>query len=132
MPWSPHRDSPATSNARNTDGEELITAYAVHRPDGLWSVLLINKDPKQSFQTNVFFRDPLSRSTGRFHGRVDTIQYSSKQYVLGGTAGNPYPVRAEEPDHRGIQSSLSRPPQFFLPPYSLTVIRGALGPFRLQ
>jgi hypothetical protein len=127
-----HEIYPATSNVRNGEGQELIAAYAVHRPDELWSLLLINKDPKRAFQTGVIFRNPLSRSTGGFLGRLDTFQYSSKQYVLGGTAGNPYPVRAEEPDHRVIQSSPSRPPQVSLPPYSLTVIRGALGPLRLK
>ena len=30
-----HEIYPATSNVRNAEGEELITAYAVHRPDGL-------------------------------------------------------------------------------------------------
>jgi len=120
-----HEIYPATSNVRNAEGEELITAYAVHRPDGLWSVLLINKDPRRAFQTDVIFRNPLSRSTGGFLGRVDTFQYSSKQYVLGGTATNPFPVRADDPDHKLIQSSDPKPRLISLPPYSLTVIRGA-------
>ncbi len=122
-----HEIYPATSNVRNAEGEELITAYAVHRPDGLWSVLLINKDPKRAFQTDVIFRNPLSRSIGGFHGRVDTFQYSSKQYLLGGTPNNPYPVRANEPDHRVIQSSPQKLILISLPPYSLTVIRGGLS-----
>jgi hypothetical protein len=123
-----HEIYPATSSVHNAEGEELITAYAVHRPDGLWSVLLINKDPKRAFQTDVVFRNPLSRSTGGFLGRVDTFQYSSKQYLLGGPPNNPYPTRADEPEHRVIQSSLPRPSQVSLPPYSLTVIRGGISP----
>lgn len=123
-----HEIYSATSNVRNADGEELITAYAVHRPDGLWSLLLINKDPKRYFQANVMFRNVLSGSTGGFEGRVEIFQYSSKQYLLGGTATNPYPVRADEPEHSIIQSTHSKRAQISLPPYSLTVIRGGLSP----
>jgi hypothetical protein len=122
-----HEIYPATSNVRNKDGEELITAYAVHRPDGFWSLLLINKDPKRSFQTNVIFRNPLSRSSiGGFNGRLDTFQYSSKQYVLGGTPTDPHPVKADQPENRVVQTR--EPTRITLPPYSLTVVRGQLSP----
>jgi hypothetical protein len=120
-----HEMYTATSNARNAEGEELITAYAVHRPDGLWSVLLINKDPKRAFQTDVVFRNAAG-AVGAFDGRLDIFQYSGKQYLLGGPAGNPHPVRADEPEHRVIESSMRNRKQFSLPPYSLSVIRGAL------
>ena len=120
-----HEIYPASSNVRNGNGDEMITAYAVHRPDGLWSLLLINRDPKRSFQTNVVFRKAPSDSSA-FVGRVDIFQYSSKQYLLGGPANNPYPIRADEPEHRVIQSSGVKPAQISLPPYSLTVVRGAL------
>lgn len=127
-----HEIYPATSNERNADGEELISAYAVHRPDGLWSLLLINKDLRRSFQTNVVFRMPPSGGTGGLGGPLDVFQYSSKQYVLGGPASNPYPVRADDPDHKVVQASRSRLTQISLPPYSLTVIRGELSPLWIR
>ena len=127
-----HEIYPATSSVHNADGEELITAYAVHRPDGLWSLLLINKDPKRSFQTNVIFRNPRSRSTAGFHGRIDTFQYSSKQYVLGGNPNNPYPLKADEPENRIVQTRFPGPTQITLPPYSLTVVRGGLSPLWIK
>src|SRR5882672_7170796 len=120
-----HEIYPATSNVHNAEGKELITAYAAHRPDGLWSVLLINKDPKRAFQTNVIFRTP-GRADEGFDGRLEAFQYSGKQYRLGGPSGDPYPVRAEEPEHRVIESSRTKPAEISLPPYSLTVIRGGL------
>ena len=122
-----HDIYPATSDARNSKGEELITSYAVRRPDGLWSLLLINKDPQRSFETNVIFRKASSQSTGTFDGQLDVYQYSGRQYLLGGPARNPYPVKADEPEHRMIETSRLRPIQIALPPYSLTVIRGALN-----
>ena len=126
-----HQIYPASSNVRNARGEELITAYAVHRPDGLWSVLLINKDPERAFQTNVIFRNAASGSNA-LEGGVDIFQYSSKQYLLGGPAANPYPIRADEPEHRVIQSSRLKPAKISLPPYSLTVVRGGLDPIGNQ
>jgi hypothetical protein len=120
-----HEIYPVSSNVRNGNGDEMITAYAVHRPDGLWSLLLINRDTKRSFQTSVVFRKATSDSSA-FVGRIDIFQYSSKQYLLGGPANNPYPVRADEPEHRVVQSPRETPTQISLPPYSLTVVRGGL------
>jgi hypothetical protein len=121
-----HEIYPAVSDVRNGNGDQLITAYAVHRPDGLWSLVLINRDPQRSFQTNLVFRTT-SRSNS-FAGQVDIFQYSSKQYLLGGPANNPYPIQADEPEHRVIQSSRRKPTPISLPPYSLTVVRGGLEP----
>ena len=126
-----HEIYPATSNVHNAEGEELITAYAVHRPDGLWSLLLINKDPKRAYETSIVFRNGAG-TAGGFGGRLERFQYSSKQYLLGGPSGNPYPVRTDEPEHKVLQSSHSRPPQISLPPYSLTVIRGGLSSLRIR
>jgi hypothetical protein len=127
-----HEIHPATSDARNSKGEELITAYAVSRPDGLWSLLLINKDPQRSFETNVIFRKASSGSTGGFDGQLDVYQYSGRQYLLGGPARNPYPLKADEPEHRMIEVSRLRPAQIALPPYSLTVIRGRTSPIWIK
>ena len=122
-----HEIYPASSDVLNAGGEALITAYAVHRPDGVWSVLLINKDPEHAYLTTTVFRRIASSSIGRFVGPVEIYQYSGKQYVLGGPVNDPYPIKADEPEHRIIQSSPLRPASISLPPYSLTVIRGPLG-----
>ncbi|HVS20851.1 MAG TPA: hypothetical protein VHD88_03335, partial [Pyrinomonadaceae bacterium] len=123
----PHEIYPAVSNVRNKDGEELVTAYAVHRPDGLWALLLINRDPNRVFQASVIFRNTSSGSVRGFEGPLDLYQYSSQQYLLGGPPDNPYPVKADEPEHRIVQSRHLAGPQISLRPYSLTVLRGALS-----
>jgi hypothetical protein len=115
-----HEVYPANSDVKDENGNQLITAYAVHRPDGLWSVLLINKDPKRSYETMVGFRQ--AGAVRGFDGQVEFFQYSSKQYLLGGPLNNPYPVRTDEPEHKLIQSSA----RIDLPAYSLVVIRGSL------
>jgi hypothetical protein len=123
----PHEIYPAASDVLNGNHDQMITAYAVHRPDGLWALLLINRDPNRAFQTIVVFRNTSSGSVASFDGPLDLYQYSAQQYILGGTPDNPYPVGSEEPAHKIIQSSDSQTTQISLPPHSLTVIRGALG-----
>jgi F5/8 type C domain-containing protein len=111
----------AGSDIKDANGNEVITAYAVHRPDGLWSLLLINKDPKRSFDAQLLSRNDPGKGNSLIKTPIDLYQYSEEQYLLGGPANNPYPVRAEDPVHKVVES-LS---EITLPPYSLTVLRGA-------
>lgn len=112
----------ASSDVRDADGNEIITAYAVKRPDALWSILLINKDSKRSFNATVNFRPQSKLST--FRGAIEIFQYSGKEYELGGTADDPHPTRAKDPEHKVLKSTRSNPFQVSLPAYSLTIIRG--------
>jgi hypothetical protein len=118
-----HEMYQASCDVRDANGNELITAYAVHRPDGPWSLLLINKDPKRSFNVQVVSRNDSLKGNSIVKAPIDLYQYSEEQYLLGGPANNPYPVRAEDPVHKVVES-LS---DITLPPYSLTVLRGALS-----
>src|SRR5437660_8245645 len=119
-----HEIYQAVSDVRDRNGQPLVTAYAVHRPDGLWSVLLINKDPERAYLTTQIFQNNASGSIESFAGQLDLYQYSRKQYVLGGPPNKPYPIKADEPEHRTITSLAVTP--ISLPPYSLTVLRGKL------
>jgi hypothetical protein len=119
-----HEIYPATSSVHNADGEELITAYAVHRPDGLWSLLLINKDPKHAYSVSVGFRMTSQQEVSTFKGQVDLFQFSGTQYQLNSDPNNPSPIKAEPPEHRVIRSVEST---IVLPAYSLTVLRGVIS-----
>lgn len=98
---------------------KTVTAYAVHRPDGLWSVLLLNKDPAQTYEVEVEFRKA-NRELG-YTTPVEQFQYSSAQYLLDNDSSNPAPIK-NEPPLLTIQNRDS----FVLPPYSLTVLRGRI------
>ncbi len=102
----------------------LVTSYAVFRPDGLWSIMLINKDPNNVHKVRIRFRDVHSGSSPQFAGPVDVYQYSRTQYELSAEKGRPYPIRSEPPEHTR-QKEASK--LFELPPYSLTVIRGSVA-----
>ena len=105
-----------------------VTAYAVHRPDDLWSVLLINKDPQQSYSMQVRFRSHNRIPVYTFAAPMERFQYSSAQYVLNNDKSNPIPIKNDAPSftllNRGNANWIE------LPPYSLTVLRGRLKQMR--
>ena len=47
----------AASDAFDTKGVPRVTAYAVHRPDGQWALLLVNKDKSRPHQVTVVLQD---------------------------------------------------------------------------
>jgi hypothetical protein len=121
----PHEIYAASSDVRDDSGNVLVTAYALRRPDGLWSLLLINKDPKDSRDLTLVFRNGVGRAV-KLVSPIDVYQYSEAEYVLGGPAKDPYPIRAQEPSHRVIDSARSSDPRIILPPNSMTIVRGNL------
>jgi F5/8 type C domain len=111
----------AGSDLKNDNGEQIVTAYAVHRPDGLWSLMLVNKDPNQAHEVNFVFRK--EAGTSGFVAPLAVVQYSSQQYQLTSDRDNPRPLKSDPPARftTGPQMPLN------LPPYSLTVVRGAVN-----
>ncbi len=121
----PHEIYPAASDVLNGNRDQVITAYAVHRPDGLWALLLINRDPNRAFQTSVIFRNETDGSLSRFTGPIDLFQFSEAQDQLNSDRNNPFPIKAEPPKQSKIPADSNW--TLNLPPHSLTVIRGALS-----
>jgi hypothetical protein len=120
-----HEIYPVSLNLRHKESESLLTAYSVHRPDGLWSLLLINKDPRRSYRVQVRFQNETTGNMTSFAGPVDLFQFSPAQYALSDDQNNPHPLKAEPPVHMVTPGAPGE--TFELPAYSLTVIRGA-GP----
>lgn len=102
--------------------DPLVAAYAVHRPDGQWAVMLINKDHEEPRKLILAFLDQVNDQRLDFEGVVDVYQYSRKQYELNGDLLSPRPIRDEPPEHREMRAAPDVP--FEVPAYSLTVIRG--------
>lgn len=119
----PHEVYPAASDIRNSQGQALVTAYAVHRPDGQWALMLINKDPKNSWTVRVRFLNTLTKELALFHGPIDLYQYSSAQYVWHADKSRGRPVKDLPPQH--IDMTAAANTSFKLPPFSLTIVRGA-------
>jgi len=107
---------PVSSNKKNENGEELISAYALLCPDSTWSLMIVNKDPKRSFKVNVDVEKQNQMTS--LHLPVICYQYSNKQYQWLADAENSHPLKTLPPEEKIIQQGLIE-----LPPYSLTVVR---------
>jgi hypothetical protein len=99
-------------------GAPTITAYAVHRPDGEWAVILINKDPSRSATVRLRFRAGDRRMT--FAGTTDLYRFGRAQYAWRAAGPDGAPVRSRPPGHLRVAAGAD----VALPPWSLTVVRG--------
>jgi hypothetical protein len=117
-----HRLYGASSDIRDGSGRQIVTAYAVRRPDRKWAVMLVNKDPDHAYSVRVGFAG--RQAMGRpFHGNAEIYQYSSEQYAWQSDGGDGQPSRSDPPRHFAIGGADA----FYLPPFSLTVARGMIA-----
>jgi hypothetical protein len=112
-----------TKNGAHKVTRPTVTAYAVRRPDKLWALLAINKDPKRAAQLSVQFKIPGAQQPVSFVGKVETIQFSRAQYLWHADGPNGHPIRSLPPMQFTREASSS----YELPPYSLTVVRGKVA-----
>jgi hypothetical protein len=115
-----------SSNATDSAGHELVRAYAVRRPDGRVSLLLLNVSPSQPYNISVRLteRSAGSISSRSLEGPLQMWQLSVADYRWkpGGASG--HPVRDLPPAHAVLPSGSS---VMRLPPYSITVVAGRPG-----
>ncbi|HEV7703869.1 MAG TPA: hypothetical protein VGO46_06225, partial [Gemmatimonadaceae bacterium] len=98
--------------------DTLLSAFAVKRPDGKWSVLLVNRDATRS--RTVRLRLSGNTDAAAITGLHDEWLFSRAQYRWrpDGENGQPNPDRP--PKHRTTRSDA-----IVLPPYSLALVRGS-------
>ena len=70
----------AVSDISDGAGHKLVTAYAVHRPDGEWSLLIINKDQENAHSVKISFDDVVQAGAGYFSGPVTVKTFGKAQY----------------------------------------------------
>ncbi|HTD58831.1 MAG TPA: hypothetical protein VK672_08050, partial [Solirubrobacteraceae bacterium] len=110
-----------SSSATDGAGHRLVRAYALRRPDGSMSVLLLNVSPGQPY--DVSLRMSTERSAGgsseAIQGPLQEWQLSASNYrwKAGGQAGHPSPDMPPAHVVLPTGSSVVR-----LPPYSITVV----------
>ena len=112
-----HELYPATPHIASA-GDTLLSAFAVKRPDGKWSVLLVNRDDARSRTVRL-------RLSGESHavpitGVHDEWLFSRAQYRWRDAGANGHPSTDRSPKHRTTRSGV-----IVLPPYSLAVVRGS-------
>ena len=129
LEWVQHRAGihhmvPSSSDITDADGNLLVTSYAVRRPDGTWSLMLVNRDETHPHTVRVVFQDAQSKRTAPFSGPVTFVSFGSEQYVWINDGPNSHP----DPDHPPVATLLQGPPSTFtLPKASITVLRGRVA-----
>lgn len=120
-----HRVFRATSDARDSFGNLMITAYVLERPDGQWSVMLINKDRERAHGVQIRFADSEGKSDRYFDGQVNRITFGADQYQWRPNREN---GRAD-PDGPQAKSTVTggKDAVYSLPKASITVLRGKIG-----
>jgi hypothetical protein len=119
-----HQLFPAEADVRDDAGHVLVTAYAVKRPGGEWSLMLINKDPSNTQAVKVDFADANDKSTEHFTGPVTMVTFGAEQYVWHSEG----PRSHADPDGPPATKSLNMKGResFSLPKASVTVLRGKI------
>lgn len=75
-----HKLYKATSDVKDDSGNILVTAYPVERPDGNWSVMLINKDENNDHDIKVSFTGGVGTESRYFTGTVDRVVFGPSEY----------------------------------------------------
>ena len=116
-----HRLFHAASDIKDKDGHVLVTAYAVLRPDGQWSLMLINKDYDNPHTVSIQFHDDDAKEDRSFTGPVARITFGKEQYTWHSAMRDGY----ADPDGPAARSTLpAGTDHFMLPAASMTVLRG--------
>jgi hypothetical protein len=139
---SEHQVFAAKSDVEDGAGHDLVTAYAVKRPDGKWAVMAVNRDQQNAHKVRISFGGPADKET-RFTGQVETSTFGSAQYqwhpaqtrfmAHAEDSGKPTIVAttrgSADPDGPIVHDKVNadKNTMYDLPAASVVVIRGNIG-----
>ena len=117
----PHKLFSASTDLKDGTGHVLVTAYPVQRPDGEWSIMVINKDPSNPQTVRLVFDDETGRHNP-FSGPVTMTTFGSEQYAWRSEGPQSHP----DPNLPPVNITLQAGPGFTLtlPKASISVLRG--------
>src|ERR1700733_1730121 len=127
-----HKLFAATSDVTNGAGHTLVTAYAALRPDGQWSLMVVNKDQENAHEGKILVVGPKAGGSGGaagsdagFEGTVDVVTFGAAQYQWHAAPAGGH----ADPDGPAARSTVNAnaSTKFTLPAASVTVLRGKLG-----
>jgi len=114
-----HKLYPATCDLKDSAGHTLVTGYATRRPDGLFSLMLINKDQSNPHEVRL----ELDQTGESFNGAISLITFGSEQYMWKSDGPNGHPEPNDPPFSRTLKAGAN---SILLPKASVTVLRGGV------
>ena len=117
-----HQIFHVSSDVKDTDGNILVTAYAVLRPDGDWSLLVVNRDHDNAHPVRIVFRDSVSNSQRYLFGPIAQFTFGAAQYQWHPDGAKSF----AHPDGPPVESTITADAQtsYEVPKASVMVIRG--------
>jgi len=113
----PHRLWAAAGETRDAQGRPMVLAYALRRPDGALSVMLLNRDDDAAHVMTLRLKE--AGGTARFPGNsASVVQYSPAQYEWLDLGVNSHPARDRPP----VRFRIAPDAPVRLPAMSLTVV----------
>jgi hypothetical protein len=120
-----HQLFQASSDVTDASGNVLVTAYPMKRPDGRWSIMLVNRDPDHDHAVKVDFANTETKQHVFFSGTVSqtTLGQAQYQWHPGGEMGH------ANPDGPPSKSTVNGGTDtlYELPKASVTVLCGHIG-----
>jgi len=130
LEWVQHKAGvhvmfPAATDIKDAEGNLLVTSYAVRRPDGNWSLMLVNRDETNAHAVRVIFDDAKNKRQESFSGPVTFVTFGGEQYVW----INDGPYSHADPDHAPVVTTIKGDAGtvYTLPKASITVLRGKVA-----
>jgi hypothetical protein len=120
-----HQLFPAASDVKDDAGHTLVTVYAVKRPGGEWSLMLINKDPTNAHDVNIEFVNSAAKQVAHFGGATTFVTFGAEQYIW-----HPDGQKSHaDPDGPALKKDLNikSGEAITLPKASVTVVRGGIS-----
>jgi F5/8 type C domain len=120
-----HQLYPATADLQDEAKHELITAYAVKRPDGEWSVLLINKDPSNDHAVSFAFENDGKQVSSGFSSPVKMVTFGAAEYAWHPSGATSHADPDGPPKRGNVEWKEGQ--KVLLPKASITVLTGKVG-----
>ena len=120
-----HELYPAAGDLQDEAKHDLITAYAVKRPDGEWSLLIINKDPTNAHAVKIAFDDDQQGAAMQFSGPVKMVTFGAAEYVWHSSGATSH-ADPDGPPKRSVVD-LKSGQTVLLPKASVSVLTGKVS-----
>jgi hypothetical protein len=126
LEWVQHRAGahklfPSSCDLKDSAGHTLITAYAVSRPDGQWSLMLVNKDQSNAHAVQIAFDQAAGSG---FSGPISMVTFGSEQYMWKSDGPHGHPEPNDPPVTKTLNAETK---SVTLPKASVTVLRGKVA-----
>jgi hypothetical protein len=137
-----HQVFAANSDVEDGAGHNLVTAYAVKRPDGTFALMAVNRDQQNAHKVQIAFNASEDKANW-FFGPVEISTFGSLQYQWhppqtrfmahaensGERTIVPTNLGHADPDGPIVRTTMTAAKEtvYDLPPASVVVIRGSIA-----